>query len=177
MRRPRFSRWIRLQVLSLAHTKAFSLRSLAAQAQREANGELAAALLLYAHENQCVSRLMSYVYDEALQREFEKVEAHLGKRSAERLALRGTPMRSLPEKYRALLEAYERAYHTPERIAAEKLALQRQAHEAVLRSGVSPAALARTLGVDPANLHAYITRGETHRINLEAAHRLVEAAS
>ena len=173
MRRPRFYRWIRGRVLQLADTRAFNLRKLAARAQEGLSSDLAAALLLYAHENNCVERLMSFVYDDALRSEFESVERHLGDRSIEKLALRGTPMRSLPDEYRAFLDDYALAYHTPERIAAEKRSLLETVRATMLRTGVSPTELARTLGIDRGNLNAFLTRDEIGRITLEDAQRLV----
>lgn len=174
MRRPRFHRWIKKRVLEESRSKRFSLRKLAAFVQGEEcrNDSLAAALLLYAHENGCLERLMSFVYDDALRAEYKAVEGHLGQRPIERLALRDTPMYSLPDAYRGILEEYKRAYHAPERIASEKQTLREQAHDAVLRSGASPAELARALGLDRANLNAYLTRGEIHRLTLADAKRL-----
>ena len=176
MRRPKFSRWIRVEILRIADMKRFSLRKLAARSQEKGNEDLAAALLLYAHENDCTERLMGFVYDDALREEYQKVERHLGSRDVERLALRGTPMMSLPVRYRDILEAYERAYYTPERIAAEKREIGERAREAALRAGTSPTELARMLGVDRANLSAFISRGETHRLNLDVARQLAEYA-
>ena len=173
MRRPCFHRWIRRRVLELAQMRMFNLRMFAARAQQDPGGELAAALLLYAHENDCLERLMAYVYDPDLRREYEAVERHLGQRSIERLALRGTPLQSLPERYRAFLEEFERAYHRPEHIAAEKRVLLDQTRAAVLRSGASPTELARQLNLDRANVSAYLAHGEIGRLTLEDAKRLL----
>ena len=152
------------------------MRKLAARAQEGLSCDLAPALLLYAHENECLDRLMSFIYDDALRTEFESIERHLGNRSIERLALRGTPMRSLPDAYRNLLEDYARAYYTPEFIAAEKREMLEQTKAAVLRSGASPTELARMLGVDRGNLNAYLTRNEIGRLTLEDAKRLAAFA-
>ena len=171
MRRPCFYRWIRVQILSIAGTRSFSLRKLTAKAQANQDKQLLAALLLYSHENGCVDRFMSFIYDEDMKRELVAVEAKLGARSIERLALRGTPMRSLPDPYCDFLIEFEQAYHTPERVAAEKRTLLEQARDIILRSGTSPAELARSLGIDRANLNAYL-RGETHRVNLDVARKL-----
>lgn len=177
MRRPTFARWIRVHVLDVSNAQSFNLRKLAAQAQQDAPAELGAALLLYAHENKCLGRLLSLIHDDALRREYETVEKHLGQRSIERLALRGTPMNSLPGAYRDLLADYERAYHVPELVAEEKRSLRDRAHAGILNSGTSPAELARVLNVDPGNLNAFLTRGETHRLTLETARRLAEIAA
>lgn len=172
MRRPKFSRWIRLEVMRLTGVKRFNFRKFTTRVQENNDVKLAAALLLYAHENDCIENLMECVYDENLRNEYNKVEKHLGDRSVERLALRGTPMMSLPEPYREIMAAYEEAYYTPERIAEEKRALHEKAQEAVLRSGISTTELAKELGVDRANLSAYLTNGETHRLSTEAVERL-----
>ena len=174
MRRPTFNRWIRTRILSIAHTRSFSLRKLSARAQAEHDDKLLAALMLYAHENDCVQKLLSYVYDEEARRELAAVEQRLGDRSIERLALRGTPMRSLPPVYCDFLIEFEQAYHMPERVDAEKRELLEQAREAMLRTGASPTELARQLGVDRANLNAFLVRGETHRVSLDVARRLAE---
>ena len=174
MRRPTFNRWIRTRILSIAHTRSFSLRKLAARAQSENDATLLAALMLYAHENDYVQKLLSYVYDEEARGELAAVEQRLGDRSIERLALRGTPMRSLPPVYCEFLIEFEQAYHTPERVDAEKRELLEQAREAMLRTGASPTELARQLDVDRANLNAFLVRGETHRVSLDVARRLAE---
>ena len=179
MRRPRFNRWIKSEAMRLAHTTSFNLRRLTALAQRQRaeSDELAAALLLYAHENGHLERLLSYVYDDELRAEYATVEQRLGNRSVERLALRGTPMMSLPQSYRTFLERFEAAYHTPERIADEKQQLWEQTRQAMLRSGLLAAELARALNLDAANLNAYLTRGETHRFTLETARSIATYVS
>ena len=174
MRRPCFNRWIRSQVLSIAGTRSFNLRKLAAKAQGEHDERLLAALMLYAHENSCVEKLLSYVYDDSARTELISVEQRLGARRIEQLALRGTPMRSLPPDYCDFLIGFEEAYHTPERVDAEKRQLLEQARANLLRTGSSPTELARDLGVDRANLNAYLVRGETQRVTLDVARRLAE---
>ena len=173
MRRPKFARWIRLEIMKLTGVKRFNFGKFAMRAQEKSNGLLAAALLLYAHENDCLDNLMEHITDTELRNEYNKVEKHLGDRSVERLALRGTPMMSLPEPYRVLMARFEEAYYTPERVAKEKRELHQRALEAVRRSGASTSEIARELGIDRANLSAYLANGETHRLSTEAIERLV----
>ena len=186
MRRPKFSRWIRGEVLALAGVQKFNLRKFAADVQRagggdsngkDGNRELAAALMLYAHENNQVDKLMSYVYDEELAGEYDAVEQRLGMRSVERLALRGTPMMSLPEPYRELLARFAEAYHTPENITAEKQALWEQTHAALLVSGQTPSEIAQALDLDPANTSAYLSSGDTARFTLETIRQIAHYAT
>ena len=177
MRRPCFKRWIRGEVLRLAKTASFNLRKLAAEAQRTADVELVSALLLYAHENDQTDKLMSYIYDETILEEYQTVEARFGQRSIERLALRGTPMMSLPQQYRDILERYEYAYHTPENIAAEKRELWETTKQSVLVSGISPAELANALELDQSNLSAYLAHGDIGRFTLATVRRIAEYVS
>ena len=46
--------------------------------------------------------------------------------------------------------------------------------KAILRSGVSPAELSRTLHLDPGNMSAYLKRGELHRFTLETARAIAK---
>lgn len=172
MRRPRFGNWARAELLRETGLQSFSLRKLAALAQATDTSHIAPSLFLYAHETGCISRLMSFVYEPGLYDEYESIEHHLGKRSVERLALRGTPMMSLPESYRSVLTSFESAYHKPELIEKKKRELQQAAHRSMLRSGTSPAEVAKQLGLDAGNTHAFLVRGETQRFSLESAERI-----
>lgn len=175
MRRPIFKRWIRTEVLRIARTSSFNLRRLAAQVQREEDTEdLAAALLLYAHENGYAEKLLSYVFDEQLKAEYVKVLAKLGKRSAERLALRGTPMKSLPPAYTALLMAYDDAYHAPELIANDKMDIWDQVHVAQLKTGAAPTHVAYALRLDPANTSAYLKNAAVEKFTVETAQQILD---
>ena len=174
MRRPRFNRWIRNEVLRIAGAKSLNMRKLAAQCQREGNRELACALLLHAHENGQVDRLVSYIYDEDLAQEFIAVERHIGIRSIERLALRGTPMHTLPEEYRVFFVRYDEAYHAPEIIANEKKELWESTKKGVLEAGISPAEIAHALNLDQPNLSAYLAHGDIGRFKLETARAIAE---
>lgn len=169
MRRPRFHRWIRLETLRIANVDTFSLRKLAWQAQHDHNEALAASLLLYAHENDQIERLFSFIHDDALRAEYKEVEGHLGHRSVERLALRGSPMMQLPQQYRVFLERYALAYHKPENQASEKEYLRRSSADFAQKQGLSSLEVARALDVDPGNMHAYLVRGDIGRFTLAFA--------
>ena len=176
MRRPTFARWIRREALRLADARNFNLHALVAQAQRGDARDarmLAAALLLYAHENGCVDRLVSFVWDDDLRTEYEQTERKLGDRSAEKLALRGTPMMSLPQPYRDVLAAFDEAYHGPERMANEKELIWQKTHEAQLRLAMQPTAIARDLDLDPSNLAAYLKGGNCDRVTMQTAQRIL----
>lgn len=167
MRRPKFQNWARTELLRSTGLKTFNLRNLAAIAQASDSPDLATLLMLYAHESDSLEKLMDLTYDSELRKYYVSIEQRLGKRSVERLALRGTPMMTLPKACREAFKAYERAYHAPETIDAEKRQLQEAAHEAMLRKGISPAELAHDLSLDPGNMHAFLVRGETGRFRLE----------
>lgn len=174
MRRPKFLNWARAELLRSTGLETFDLRKIAAVAQSEESPALATTLMLYAHEADCLDRLMSLTYDSELRKHFVSIEQRLGKRSVERLALRGTPMMTLPKACREVFAAYDRAFHSPELADAEKQELQVKAHEAMLRSGVSPTHVARELNLDPGNMHAFLIRGETKRFTLETTRRIAD---
>ena len=167
MRRPRFHRWIRLECLRLAHTESFNLRKLTALAQQPGNEDLATVVFLYAHENGKLGKLMSYLHDDQLAEEFQAVEANLGQRSLERLALRNAPLLLMPERYRQVLARYKDAYHAPEVLAAEKQRLCDIVRTRMLQQGISPAEVARSLKLDPGNASAFLAHGDMSRFTLE----------
>ena len=169
MKRVRFHSWARRQLLSQAGMRKFSLRRLAAYAQREGTPEFRAGLFLYAHESDCMERLMSFVYDEAVREEYLTVEDRLGARDVERLALRGTPMMLLPVAYRGWFEDFERAYHTQERDAEEKKDLLGRSRSAMLAQGISPGEVADALGLNAANAYAYLSSGDIKRFTVQTA--------
>ena len=177
MRRPRFARWIRSEAMRLAQADSFNLRKLCAAMQNGDDRGLSSAVMLYAHENGQFARMMSYVYDEDLAREFQRVEQHLGPRSVERLALRGIPMMSLPVEYREVFARYNDAYHAPELIAQEKHALWESTTRNVLASGITPTELARELHVDASNMSAYLSSGDTSRFTLQTIRDIAEHVS
>jgi len=157
-------------------SKRFSLKRFAAAAQkRNASPALRAAVILYAHENDCIPKLRELSLGNELLLEIQEIERHLGSRSVERLALRDTPMMSLPSAYRDLMARYNDAYHTPESVAREKRELRDRTRKAAIESGISPSELAKSLGLDVANMTAYLTRGETHRFSLETARRIAKS--
>lgn len=169
MKRVRFHSWIRRQLLDAAQVEKFSLRKIAAIAQRGDDSRLRAALFLYAHANGCVERLMTYLYDDAIRDEFLKAADRLGARDAERLALRGAPIMVLPQAYRDLLEEFAQAYQAPERDAAEKSDLCERSRQAMFEKGTSPADVARALGLNKSNTYAYLSNGDTKRFTVQTA--------
>ena len=174
MKRVRFHSWMRRQLLKLSNLERFSLRRMAALAQSDDYPEFRAGLLLYAHEADCVDRLMRLVYDEAVREEFLKVESRLGSREIERLALRGTPMMLLPVAYRGWFEGFADAYFAPEREEEEKGDLLDRSRTAMLKKGVSPAEIARALNLNKSNAYAYLSSGDTKRFTVETAREIAE---
>lgn len=174
MRRPCFLNWIKSELLRTSGESSFNLRKLAALSQRGRADEMIPLLFLYAHEAECTDRLMSFIIEPRLRADFIKIERQLGKRSIERLALRGTPMMSLPEPYRRVLADYERAYHAPEQLEEQKRKLQKLASDSMLKKGLSPAEIARSLSLDPGNMHAYLVRGDTKRFTIDRARKIAQ---
>ena len=177
MRRPVFERWMRKKLVAALGMKPFDMRAVAARVQKGGSGPFAAALLLYAYEAGRTDELMALTWSDGLRSEYERVIARLGGRSVEKLALRGTPMMSLPPSYRTLLEAYANDYHKPERISAAKRGLWEQARDLQLKTGVSSAKIAKDLELDPSNTAAYLKGSSLDRLSVESAREIVRYLS
>ena len=168
MRRPTFDRWIKREVMRISKSETFNFRKLAAQAQRpNAPDRLAAALLLYANETGRVEKLFELVWNESTRREYEDVLSILDGRSAEKLALRGTPMMSLDPAYWSFLTRYADAYYAPERAASQKRELWEEARQAQLKKGISPIEAAEACGFDAANVTMFLNHADLGRLTLK----------
>lgn len=175
MKRPTFERWIRRECCAIAQTDSFSLVKLAALAQSQRKGpgdtvsrrRLAAALQLYALSNGCSQRLNNHVWDKKLLEKYVRVERAIGARDIQRLALRGTPMLSLPSEYRTLMTAFYENYYSPEISAEKKRALREQARELQLKTGTTSTDIARATGIAVTNVVAFLKNGEVSRISIE----------
>lgn len=173
MRRPTFERWIKREVMRISKAKSFNFRKLAALAQRDnAPDRLAAALLLYARETGRTQKLLELVWNEPVRREYEEVLAKLGGRSAEELALRGTPMMSLDPAYWSFLARYADDYYAPERLASQKRELWEEARQAQLKAGVSPTEAAKACELDVANVTMFLNHADLGRLTIGDAKRL-----
>ena len=173
MRRPVFENWVRREVLRVAQTSSYSLRKLAAKAQHaKAPDELPPLLLFSAYESGRAERLLTYIWNQQLAREYGEVISKLGNRSAGKLALRGTPMMSLPLAYRSVLEAYAQAYYAPEALAAKKHELWQRSRDAQILCGATHAEVASALELDPANTSSYLKTGKVARVTMETAQRI-----
>ena len=159
MRRPTFDRWIKREVMRISKAETFNFRKLAAQAQRpNAPDRLAAALLLYANETGRVEKLLELVWNES---------TILDGRSAEKLALRGTPMMSLDPAYWSFLARYADAYYAPERAASQKREIWEEARQAQLKKGISPIEAAEACGFDAANVTMFLNHADLGRLTLK----------
>lgn len=175
MRRARFHSWTRKRLLELSGMEKFNLRKVAAYAQSgKGTPEFRATLMLYAHENGCVERLIPLIYDDDLREEYLMVEERIGAREIERLALRGTPMMVLSQPYRDVMDAFLKAYRTPEANAAEKRRLCELSRRAMLEKGMSPAEIADALGLNRSNAYAYLSSGDEKRFTVETARLIAD---
>ncbi len=173
MRRPTFVRWAKREALLAANAKAFGFKRLAGLLQ-DGFENVKAPLFLYAYETDDLTRLRRYILDASLLDELKRVENVMGERSVEKLALRGTPMRLLPPEYQACLDAFARAYRTPERLEAEKRVLWEQTTHEQKRKGIPNSTVYQRLGLNPGNVNAYLKDGAVEKLSLENARILLE---
>ncbi len=173
MRRPTFERWAKREALRAANARAFSFKNLAGALQDGCTA-LKAPLLLYAYETDDLDRLFRYIRDDSLIEEFKRVENVLGGRPAEKLALRGTPMRLLPCEYQACFDAFSLAFHAPERLEAEKRALWEKTVSAQRRKDIPNSAVYQQLRLNPGNVNSYLKDGAVEKLSLENARIILE---
>ena len=175
MKRPTFDRWIRRECCRIAQTDSFSLVKLIALAQTSHKGprdtvarkRLAAALHLYALANECEQRLYNHVWDRKLMERYQQARKVIGSRDLQRLALRGTPMMSLPAEYQAIMSSFYENYYSPELTAEKKSALREEVLELKLKSGTTQTEIAQATGIAVTNVVAFLKNGELNRVSLE----------
>lgn len=173
MRRPTFDRWAKREALRAANARAFSFKNLAGALQ-DGCADLKAPLFLYAYETDDLDRLFRYIRDATLADEFRRVENVLGGRPAEKLALRGTPMRLLPGEYQACLDAFALAFRAPERLEAEKRALWEKTVSAQRRKSIPNSEVYQRLHLNPGNVNSYLKDGAVEKLSLENARIILE---
>ena len=182
MKRPTFDRWIRRECCRIAQTDSFSLVKLTALAQTSHKGpkdtiprkRLAAALHLYALANGCEQRLFNHVWDRKLMERYERAHKAIGSRDLQRLALRGTPMMSLPAEYQAIMQAFYENYYSPELTAEKKRVLHEEARELKLKTGTTQTEIAQATGIAVTNIVAFLKNGELNRVSLEGIDAMLE---
>ena len=181
MRRPVFNRWIKQECSRIAERDRFSLPQFVALAQsyRENPSDtvdrkrLTAALHLHAIANGCLPRLHEYVWKESLEEHYRRVENALGARDIQRLALRGTPLMSLPQEYRDVLQSFYEAYYAPELLAQQKRSLHEKARLLQLKSGTTSTEIANACGIALPNVVAYLKNAAVEKVSLDSAQAIL----
>lgn len=181
MRRPVFNRWIKQECSRIAMRDRFSLPQFAALAQSPhqsfsdnvSRKRLAAALHLHAIANGCLPRLHEHVWKKSLEEHYLRVENALGARDIQRLALRGTPLMSLPQEYRNVLQAFYEAYYAPELLAQQKRALHEKTRLLQLKGGITSTEIANACGVALPNVVAYLKNAAVEKVSLDSAQAIL----
>jgi hypothetical protein len=134
---------------------------------------LSAPLVLWAVETDRVERLAELLTDRP------SLVAEL--RTAERLRVDGRLERSLGSSRSPLRSEYAKAWHSyvarrdaPQRDAELKLVARERALALEAQKHVSRYRLAKDLGLNPGNLHAFLTQGDPAKLSLEKAAALVK---
>ena len=168
MRRPVFNRWIKRQVLEIAGTDSFSLRKLAATAQKE-NPRLIEPLLLYSITAGQVGRLISFMYKDGVLESYKSVLPILQGIDLEEAALSGQLDDSLPREYGKFLKSYRASYNRPETTKDSKRMRWERSRILQLEKGISTADIYRALGLNAGNVNAYLKHGDTDKVSLQNA--------
>ena len=168
MRRPVFIRWIKKQVLEIAGTDSFSLRRLAALAQKD-KPRLAEPLLLYAVAAGHTDRLMSFIYQEDIRKSYEKVLSILKGVDLKEAALSGRLDDALPREYGKFLASFRASYNRPETVKDSKYLRWERSRAIQLEKGINTADVYRALGLNAGNVNAYLKHGDIDKVSLQNA--------
>lgn len=168
-----FHRWVRRQ-LTEAGKGSFSLGRLAAKAQAENDERLQALLLLYAHGENKLERLLGYIWLDGLADEFLTSSTAIGNRDIGKLALRGTPLLALPEKYNAVMREFANAFKSTTIKANTKHALWEETRALQIKRGIRNCDIYRALDLNPGNTNAYLKHGAVEKMSLANAQLIKE---
>ncbi len=173
MRRPKFSRWIKKQLLTDSGLTTFDLARLAALAQTD-QPRLAEPLLLWALSNNALDRLMPLVWRDPLQRKYDRVIKLLEDQDIEAFALQADQLALLPNLYQKVLRDFSDAYWGRGPRQREALQCWEAIHTLQLELGIRNARIYQDLKLNPGNTNRYLKYGEIDKLSLEKA-QLIEA--
>ncbi len=173
MRQIVFHRWAKRQ-LTEAGKGTFSLGRLAAKAQAENDPRLQALLLLYAHGEGRMDRLLDYIWMDGLEDEYRTASTAIGNRDIGKLALRGTPLLALPAKYNNVMSEFSRAHKSASIKADAKRELWEATRDLQIKRGIRNCDIYRALDLNPGNTNAYLKHGIVEKMSLKNAQRIKE---
>jgi hypothetical protein len=171
MRTLGFPGYLESYVLRLSGGKTLAVKELASRATREPR--LVEPLLLWAVETGRSRSLHRVLGDGSrMARELETLESLERQGTLERaLASEDSP---LGAEYQKVWRSYRVRANAPKRDAELKLEARRRVLELEATKSVSRYRMAKDLGLNPGNLHAYLAQGKASKLSLERALSLVD---
>lgn len=170
MRRLTFNGYLESYVQYLAGRDTLSLSQLAALSQSEPR--LVEPLLLWATKTGQAQRLSKLLEDQGnLDRELTTLVS-LEKRGRLESAL-GAESSRLRREYSKVWRSYVVRRDAPVRDAELKLEARKRALALEAAKGVSRYRMAKDLGLNPGNLHAFLAQGKASKLSLDRAYGLV----
>lgn len=171
MRRLTFNGYLKSYVRFLAGEDTLALSRLAEVARAEPR--LVEPLSLYAVRSGRADRLAELWSDrQDLRRDLRPLEA-LESRGELEAALGGEDARLRPE-YAKVWRSYRARSEAPARDAELKAQARKRALELETEKRVTRYRMAKDLGLNVGNLHAFLAQGNTSKLSLERASKLVE---
>jgi len=171
MRTLSFPGYLESYVLRLSGGKTLAVKELAAMAAKEPR--LVEPLLLWAVETGRSPNLCRLLEDGSrMARELGTLES-LKRQQTLELALTSVDSPLGPE-YRKVWHSYLVRANAPKRDAQLKLEARRRVLELEATKSVSRYRMAKDLGLNPGNLHAYLAQGNASKLSLDRALSLVD---
>ena len=166
-----FSGWLKLELGRMSGLKTVSIHTLAALAQEE-NSRLAEPLLLFAIETGSVSRLMSFVDDKEIKREYREILDLCDGKSI--LKLDKTEEESLPWSYRKLLNNWKAVENKAAHIENSKRMRLERSLQLMKEKSISNAQVYQALNLNPGNTNAYFKHNDTSKLSLDNSTRIMK---
>lgn len=171
MRTLTFPGYLESYVLRLSGGKTLAVKELAAMATKEPR--LVEPLLLWAVETDRSRSLCKLLKDGSrMAKELGTLES-LGQQQALEPALASEDSALGPE-YRKVWRSYLARANAPKRDAELKLQARRRVLELEATKNVSRYRMAKDLGLNPGNLHAFLAQGNASKLSLDRAFGLVD---
>lgn len=171
MSRITFKGWLKMELFRMSGAESLDLRILATRAQKS-RPRLAAPLLLYAMETNVTERLLKSIYKKDLLREYKEVILLCHDKPIAELSLEEEE--KLPWTYRKLLASWRTAKNRNESLTDSKRLRLERTRMLQKETGISNAQIYQTLDLNPGNVNAYLKHGDTSKVSLETATRIMK---
>ena len=171
MSRLTFLGWLKMELARMSGHKTVSIHKLAHQVQYD-NSRLAEPLLLYAMETGTVSRLLHFIEDEKLKKEYLDIIEMCGGLSI--VDLSEDKKKELPWGYKKLLENWWAAEKKQQHVENSKRLRLERSLQLMDEKKITNAQVYQALSLNPGNTNAFFKNRDTTKLSLENTTRIMK---